>query len=155
MSRPVSSPTKRRPGRADQGSTIPLILGFFLIALITIAGSVALGQAFVQQRALQDICDGAASAASAAAASSADLDRGASVASADSLRFGAVEQVVDAYLVRDPHRDGVTVRAQLSGDRQRLTLICAQTVPLAFGSFFGRGRVHHVATSSARAAVLG
>lgn len=149
MSRPVSSPTKRRPGRADQGSTIPLILGFFLI---TIAGWVALGQAFVQQRALQDICDGAASAA---AASSADLDRGASVASADSLRFGAVEQVVDAYLVRDPHRDGVTVRAQLSGDRQRLTLICAQTVPLAFGSFFGRGRVHHVATSSARAAVLG
>lgn len=136
----------------DRGSTLPLILGFFLIALIVVAGSVALGEAFVQQRDLQDVCDGAAAAA---AASSVDLDRTGGVAAHGSLRFGDVARVVDAYLARDPQRRGVHVQAALSPDRERITLTCAQTTSLAFGAFFGRGRVHHRATSSARAAVLG
>jgi uncharacterized membrane protein len=138
--------------RDDRGSTIPLILGFFLIALITVAGSVALGEAFVQQRDLQDVCDGAAAAA---AASSADLDREHGIAAGGSLRFADVEQVVNRYFSRDPDRRGVHVSAVLSPDRQQLTLSCEQTTALAFGAFFGRARVHHTATSSARAAVIG
>jgi hypothetical protein len=136
----------------DRGSTIPLILGFFLIALIMVAGSVALGQAFVQQRGLQDVCDGAAAAA---AASSADLDRERGIAAAGSLRFADVAQVVNAYLARDPDRRSVHVNAHLSPDRERITLTCQQTMPLAFGAFFGRAHVRHTATSSARAAVIG
>jgi hypothetical protein len=136
----------------DRGSTIPLILGFFLIALIMVAGSVALGEAFVQQRSLQDVCDGAAAAA---AASSADLDRERGVASGGSLQFGDVEQMVAGYLARDPERRRVQVDAALSPDRERITLTCEQTTSLAFGAFFGRGHVHHTVTSSARAAVLG
>jgi hypothetical protein len=134
----------------ERGSTIPLILGFFLIALIMVAGSVALGEAFVQQRSLQDICDGAVAAA---AASAVDLDRGTGVGSGDSARFAAVQQVVDAYLARDPDRRSVHVNAALSPDRERITLTCEQTTSLAFGKFFGRGHVRHTATSSARAAV--
>ena len=136
----------------DRGSTIPLILGFFLIALIMVAGSVALGEAFVQQRDLQDVCDGAATAA---AASGADLDREHGVASGGSLRFVDIAPVVTAYLARDPSRHGVHVNARLSPDGQRLTLTCRQTTSLAFGSYFGRGHVQHQATSSARAAVIG
>jgi hypothetical protein len=136
----------------EHGSTIPLILGFFLIALITVAGSVALGQAFVQQRGLQDVCDGAAAAA---AASGADLDREHGVASGGSLRFADVDPVVTAYLRRDPERDGVHVTARLSPDGTRISLTCEQTTALPFGAFFGRGHVHHTATSSARAAVIG
>ena len=49
-------------GGDDTGSTIPMILGFFLLAMLMVAGSIALGQAFVQQRDLQDVCDGAAAA---------------------------------------------------------------------------------------------
>ena len=49
--------------RDDTGSTIPLIIGFFLISMLMVAGSVAAGDAFVQQRGLQDVCDGAALAA--------------------------------------------------------------------------------------------
>jgi hypothetical protein len=135
----------------DRGSTIPLILGFFLIALIMVAGSVALGQAFVQQRSLQDICDGAVAAA---AASSADLDRERGIGAANSLRFSDVGDVVDSYLSRDAERRSVHVHADLSADRQRITLTCRQTTSLAFGVFFGRGHVEHTATSSARAAVL-
>jgi uncharacterized membrane protein len=136
---------------SDRGSTIPLILGFFLLGLIMVAGSVALGQAFVQQRDLQDICDGAAAAA---AASSADLDRGNSVGAGSSLHFTDVDRAVRAYLGRDAERRHVTIRAELSQDAERITLTCEQTRSLAFGAFFGRAHVHHTATSSARAAVL-
>jgi uncharacterized membrane protein len=135
----------------DRGSTIPLILGFFLVALLVVAGSVALGDAFVQQRSLQDICDGAA----AAAASAADLERGTAPARDTSLRFAHVETVVSAYLARDPARRSVHVNATLSRDRERITLTCEQTTSVALGVFFGRGQVHHTAHSSVRAAVLG
>jgi hypothetical protein len=135
----------------ERGSTIPMILGFFLIALIMVAGSITLGQAFVQQRDLQDVCDGAAAAA---AASAADLDRQGPVASGSSLQFSGVDHEIDRYLTRDPSRTGVHVNAALSPDRRRVTLTCKQTTELAFGKFFGRGHVHHTATSTARAAVI-
>jgi Flp pilus assembly protein TadG len=136
----------------DRGSTIPMILGFFLLALLMVAGSIALGDAFVQQRGLQDVCDGAAAAA---AASSADLDRSGAVAASQALQFVDVDRVVGAYLERDPQRRNVHVTAALSSDRRRITLSCSQTMSLAFGGFFGRAHVRHTATSSARAAVVG
>jgi hypothetical protein len=135
----------------DRGSTIPLILGFFLVAALVVAGSIALGDAFVQQRDLQDVCDGAASAAAAGAV---QLERGTGASDAHSLQFGDVAPVVTAYLARDPQRHGVHVHATLSADRRRLTLSCEQTRDLVLGALFGRGHVQHRATSSARAAVL-
>jgi uncharacterized membrane protein len=135
----------------ERGSTIPLILGFFLLAGLVVAGSIALGAAFVQQRDLQDICDGAAAAA---AASAVQLERGGDAANLRSLRFGEVESAVAAYLDRDPQRRSVQVSATLSADRRRLTLTCEQTRSLVFGALFGHPHLHHVATSSARTAVL-
>jgi uncharacterized membrane protein len=137
--------------RDDRGSTVPLILGFFLIALLLVAGAVAIGDAFVDQRNLQDVCDGAAAAA---AASGADLDREHGLTSGGSLRFTDVESAVGTYLSRDAGRQDVHVHAALSDSGTRITLICEQTMPLAFGAFFGRTTVHHTATSSARAAVV-
>jgi len=128
-----------------------LILGFFLIALIVVGGSVALGQAFVQQRELQDVCDGAAVAAAAGAA---DLDR-ADGTDGRSLRFAHAEQAVAAYLRRDPSRRGVRSTVRLSADRERIVLHCTQTRRLPLGSLVGRGTVEHRATSTARAAVFG
>ena len=136
----------------DRGSTLPLILGFFLIALLLVAGAVALGDAFVDQRNLQDVCDGAAAAA---AASAVDLDRARGLAPGGSLRFADVEAAVGTYLARDAARHDVHVRAALSDRDTRITLTCEQTMPLAFGAFFGRASLRHTATSSARAAVLG
>jgi uncharacterized membrane protein len=136
----------------DRGSTVPLIFGFFLIGALVIAGAVALGVVFVQQRDLQDICDGAAAAV---AASAADVNRGGEVAGGRSLRFADVGRAVDAYLARDPARHDVRITATVSRDRQRITLTCEQTTSLVLGALFGRAHVHHKATSSARAAVLG
>jgi hypothetical protein len=135
-----------RPG--ERGSTLPLILGFFLVALMVIAGAVAAGDAVVQQRGLQDVCDGAATSA---AASALDLDRAAAPGTGDYARFGAVQRAVADYLARDSSRRDVTVRAALSADARTLTLRCAQTLPVAFGAMFGRGGgVHHTVTSSVR-----
>lgn len=133
----------------DDGSTLPLILGFFLVALLVVAGSVAAGDAFVQQRGLQDVCDGAATAA---AASGVDLGRSGVLDREHELQFGDVARAVSDYLARDPSRKGVRVSAQLSADRRTLTLTCEQTERIAFGAMFGKGGgVHHRATSSVQA----
>ena len=135
----------------DRGSTIPLILGFFLVALLVVGGSVALADAFVQQRDLQDVCDGAAAAA---AASALDLGRAGGVGTDQNAAFAdpsSVETAVGRYLARDPDRRTVTVRAVLSPDRTTLTLHCAQRRTLALGANFGAPTINHTATSSARA----
>ncbi|MGI8761039.1 MAG: pilus assembly protein TadG-related protein [Jatrophihabitantaceae bacterium] len=133
----------------DRGSTIPLILGFFLLALTMIAGAVAAGDAFVQQRGLQDVCDGAAAAA---AASAADLSRASDVGRGDAARFTDVARAVSGYQQRDPSRAEVRITASVSGDGRTLTLSCVETRKIAFGAMFGKGDgVRHAATSSARA----
>ena len=116
---------------------------------MVIAGSVAAGDAFVQQRGLQDVCDGAAVAA---AASGVDLGRGGGLETEQALRFGDVEGTVSDYLARDRSRRDVHVSAELSADALMLTLTCEQTETIAFGAMFGRSAgVHHLVTSSARA----
>ncbi|MBE7186981.1 pilus assembly protein TadG-related protein [Jatrophihabitans endophyticus] len=136
----------------DRGSVLPLILGFFLLALLVVGASVSLGQAFVQQRDLQDACDGAAASA---AASAGDLDRGGALASGASLQFDDVGTAVTAYFARDPSRRGITYRAELTHHRHRITLRCRQRAPLAFGGLVGHPSLEHTAVSSARAAVVG
>ena len=138
-----------RTSHDDRGSTLPLILGFFLVALLAAAGSVAAGDAFVQQRGLQDVCDGAAAAA---AASAADLARGAALAGGTELRFAGAPAAVAAYLSRDADRSQVRAVTGLSPDATVLTVRCEQTSRIVFGAMFGLGHgVHQSARSSARA----
>jgi hypothetical protein len=126
-----------------------LILGFFILALLMTAGAVAAGQAFVQQRDLQDVCDGAAAAGAAAGA---DINRGVAIGGSSSLRFANVQLVIDGYLARDPSRSSVRITAGLSADAHTLRLRCTQTLRIAFGAMFGQpDGVHHMATSSAQA----
>jgi hypothetical protein len=137
--------------RSERGSTIPLILGFFLVALLVVAGSVAASDAFVQQRDLQSLCDGAALDAASAAA---DLSRSDDPGSGGALRFAAVELAVQAYLARDPDRREVQITATLSADARTLTLRCELRESIAFGAMFGKSDgVRHVAVSAARAPV--
>ncbi len=146
-SHPTSIRGRTRP--ADTGSTVPLILGLFLIVLILVAGSVAAGDAFVQQNQLQDVCDGAA----VAAASTADLDSGRHVDDADAgfLVLGAVDAAVEQYRDRDPDRQAVAMLASLSADDQSVTARCTQTRTIAFGSWIGfAAGVSHRASSTAK-----
>jgi uncharacterized membrane protein len=137
----------------DRGSTVPVILGFFLVALLTVAGAVAAAQAFVQQRDLQDLCDGAATAA---AASAIDLSRTGGVVQGPDLRFAGADAAVQGYLARDPDRSGTQVSTVVSPDGTEIALTCRQTRAIAFGALFGKaGGLRHVAHSTARAPVLG
>jgi hypothetical protein len=140
-----------RPGRSgrDGGSTVPLILGLFLIALIVVAGAVAAGDAFVAQNQLQDECDGAA----VVAASSASLDGGRHGADSAGgfLVLGDVQAVVDQYRQRDSSRAAITMVASIADDGVTVTVRCREIHPLAFGSLFGFGNgVTHNASSTSR-----
>src|SRR5437763_14988658 len=114
----------------DTGSTIPLILGFFLIALLIVAGSVTASDAFTKQRVLQSICDGAA----IATANSPDLEaaRG-SLSELHSLPLGSLQDAAEAYLQRDSGRDGETVVVVDVSIDGVVTLGCGRRAHLAFG----------------------
>ena len=133
----------------DRGSILPLVIGFAFVGLLMSAVAVAAGDAFVQQRDLQALCDGAAVAAAADAVA---LDRSAAVGAGDDVAFAAVDDAVRRYLDRDPGRAGVQVAARLSADRRTIALTCVRTERLTFGRLVGKpGGARHVAHASARA----
>lgn len=132
---------------ADRGSTIPLIVGFFLVALLASAGAVVAGQAFVAQRDLQDQCDGVAAAVAARAA---DVDRSAAIG-AEALRFADVQRLVEASVAREQGGWQLHVAARLTDQDRTIRLRCSATVPVAFGVLFGRPNgLRHVVDSSAQ-----
>jgi hypothetical protein len=146
----------RTAAARDQGSTIPLILGMFIVALILVAGSIAAGDAFVQQNRLQDLCDGAAVAAGSAADLNGNRTDAPSTLSAPSrfLVLGAVQTAVQNYRDRDAQRGDVTMVADVSTDLTAVTVRCSETRTIAFGSMFGYGDgVTHIATSAAQGSV--
>ncbi len=139
----------------EDGSTVPLILAFFVVALLLVAGSVAAGQAFTQQREVQSRCDGAAVAAGSAAASLGRRTTGGAPAGAD-LSYdqdSAIRAAVESYLDRDPQRRTMQVTPRTADDGSTLQLTCRQSMPLAFGAVFGKDHVVHVVTSSVRSPV--
>lgn len=124
----------------------PLILGFFLIGLLVVAGAVLASDAFGKHRDLQSTCDGAA----IAAANAVDAATARTATLAGSLPLAAVQQATDAYLARDPARVGVQIRASLSADGRTVLADCQQQVKLAFGSLIGHGHgvIEHASASA-------
>src|SRR5207302_6701852 len=124
----------------ERGSVMPLVLGFVIVAMLAVAGGVAAGDAYVQQRGLQSVCDGAAAAG---AADAADLDRTAELDTGGGLHFTAAADAIDRYLARDPARRAVQVATAVSADGRTLSLVCTETSSIAFGTVFGKaGGVH-------------
>lgn len=134
----------------DDGSTIPLILGFVVLALLMVAGSVAAGDAFVAQSNLQSVCDGAAAAAAAGGGDDQRADGGSS----GYLRLSGIQLSVQRYLDGEPTRSDVRIEASVNEDESVVTTRCERRTSLAFGSFFGFGNgIDHHATSSARSPI--
>jgi len=136
----------------DTGSTIPLILGFLLIGLLLVAGSVTASDAFTKQRDLQSICDGAA----IAAANSPDLaaTRG-SLSELRSLPLGGLQVAAESYLDRDSGRDDATVAVVDVSTEGVVTLRCGRRAHLAFAGLFGFGVGIDQTTSSSARSPLG
>jgi hypothetical protein len=118
----------------DRGSTIPLILGFFLIGLLVVAAAVMASDAFTQQRDLQSVCDGAAVAGANAIDSPAARTRELTGA----LPLAAVQAAVQDYLAADSGRAEVMVHAMLSSDGSTVLADCRARTELAFAGIIGR-----------------
>lgn len=136
--------------RSDDGSTVPLILGFFVLAFLMVAGSIAASDAYLDQRALQSACDGAALAGVNAIDQQVAFTGG--VGPYGAVPLGPARAAAQAYLDRDPSRAAVHIQRSTVTGGTTLRLLCVETAPLAFGSVFGYGDgVQHRATASARA----
>jgi uncharacterized membrane protein len=137
--------------RAEDGSTIPLILVFFLIGLLVVAGAVLAGAAYTTQRELQSICDGAA----LAAANAIDSRAARTQPLTGALPLAGAQQAVEAYLARDPGRANVRIRASISTDGRTVSADCRWRVRLAFGAVIGRGDGIEQHTTAHARSVLG
>lgn len=121
--------------REERGSTIPLILGFYLIAFMMVAAAVIASEVFNRQRDLQSVCDGAA----VAAVNAIDLAAVRSGSWGATVPLFAVQDAVADYLARDPGRVGVLATAQLSPDGRAVRVACVSRARVAFGGLIGRG----------------
>jgi uncharacterized membrane protein len=132
----------------DDGSIIPLVIGFFMVAALLVTGSIAAGSAFLAQRDLQSVCDGAAIAAGQA------LDANTYYQQSDHSNgypLGDVQGAVERYLAVD----GGRVQAVASTRDDEVVVVCRQTTPVTFGRAFGYGNgVRQRATAVARPQVI-
>lgn len=136
----------------DQGSTTPLILGFFLIALLFVGGTVALSDAVTKQRDLQSVCDGAAVVAANSARPDALHGNGTSL---DAIPLGNADDAIARYLANDPGRSGVQATGRLSPDGGTVELTCTQHVRVAFAGLIAKSEgIDQTATASARSPLL-
>ncbi|HEY0167014.1 MAG TPA: pilus assembly protein TadG-related protein [Jatrophihabitans sp.] len=130
----MSRDPRPRPKFADdRGSTIPLILGFFLIGLMVVAAAVMASDAFTQQRDLQSVCDGAA----VAGANAIDGPAARTRELTGTLPLAAVQAAVQSYLAADAGRAEVSVLAALSADGATVLADCRAHTELAFAGLIG------------------
>lgn len=132
-------------GRADHGSTLPLFIGCFLIAGLLLTGGIAASAAFLAQRDVQSLCDGAAVAGANVADESAIYGGGLSDGSLP-LSPASVQAAVADYL------SGREIDAwQATTDGTTVRVVCSRQVAIPFGSvFLLSGTLDRTAVASAR-----
>jgi uncharacterized membrane protein len=136
----------------DRGTIIPMIIMAFVVAGLVIVGSVVAGSAFLAQRDLQSVCDGAAIAGAQALDDSEFYRNG--IGSDGALPLGGVQSAVDTYAAQDATSpaDRVQVSATVDDDHVTVAVACAKTAHLTFGAVFGYGSgLDQHATAHARA----
>lgn len=135
-------------GGGDDGTILPLLAGLIMIAFALTLSAVAASTAFLRQRDLASICDGAAVAAVQGADLAAVYAGGPGEVLPLDASAAAVE--VGSYMSEVPPevRPGWVVR--VSG--QRVAVGCTRTVHLPFGNLVGAGNgwtQHAFATTEA------
>lgn len=125
---------------------IPLIMMAFAVAGLIITGSIAAGSAFLAQRDLQSVCDGAALAGAQAldddpyyAADRGPLTR---------LPLGDVQQAVEEYGARDG--DSIRMNAAVLDDGVTVRVRCRSHVDIPFQAVFRPGGLDRRASADAR-----
>lgn len=132
---------------------IPMILMAFAVAGLIVTGSIAAGSAFLAQRNLQSVCDGAALAGAQALSDSAYY--AANRPELTELPLGDVQHAVDAYGARDSAGSGDPVRMQalVTDGGTTVHVACSTHVDIPFQSVFRPGGLDRSTTADARSQV--
>jgi uncharacterized membrane protein len=138
------------PRDAERGSTLPFVLVCWLVAALMVFGGIAASDAFLEQREVQSICDGAALAAANS------TDEGVVYSRGVGTELPLTRATAQAA-VADQLADGGTRLDSWSAetDGAEVTVRCTRYVDIAFGwLFLGGGPLERTATASARAPTL-
>ena len=140
--------TAERDG--DRGSTLPFVLLCWLVAALMVFGAIAASDAFLEQRQVQSICDGAALAAADRTDEGVVYSDGVGVALP--LTAESTQAAVAEHLAAD---DARLDSWSTSTDGTEVTVRCTREATIAFGWLFLGGRpLDRTAVASARAPTL-
>lgn len=137
-------------GARDGGTVLPLVLLGFLLAGLMVTAGTAASAAFLAQRDLAGVCDGAALAGAAA------LDRaalaGAPAGAGLPVDAAGVVAAVEDYRLR---ADRPGLRLEPGTDGATVTVVCRRTVRIPFGAVLGAASgLDRTAVARARTALL-
>jgi hypothetical protein len=134
-------------GDGERGSTLPFVLVSWTVAALMAFGAIAASDAFLEQQAVQSVCDGAALAAAGSADEAAVYARGVG-AQVPLTRAGAQAAVADHLAAGGTRLDSWGAET----DGAEVTVRCTRRVQIAFGwLFLGGTALDRTATASARA----
>ena len=137
-------------GDGERGSTLPFVLLCWPLAALMVFGAIAASDAFLEQREVQSICDGAALAAADRTDEGVVYADG--VGAALPLTTESTQTAVAEHLAADGSRlDSWST----STDGTEVTVRCTRQAEIAFGWLFLGGRpLSRTAVASARAPTL-
>ena len=146
----MSQDPRPRRWRQDDGSTMPLIIGFFMLAGLMLVGGVVASAAFLQLRSLQSACDGAAVAAANG------FERGGQ-SLGDSLPFdqAAAASAVSAYAGHAWGSEATQVGLDVDVDGDRVIVQCSKTAHVPFETVFALDGIDQTVTATSRAPLRG
>lgn len=144
----------RLAAASDRGSTLVLMIGCFMLAGVLLTGGIAASAAFLAQRDLQSMCDGAAIAgAQAFERPEAGTEVGDSLPlSQDAVVEAVADYAVDRYGAVAAEVTEVTMSASTDGRLVRVT--CSRVVHIPFEDLFSPGGLERTAVAEARSPLI-
>ncbi|QNG36161.1 hypothetical protein F1C76_05775 [Geodermatophilaceae bacterium NBWT11] len=135
------------PRSSEEGSTLPFVLVCWSVAALMAFGAIAASDAFLEQRRVQSVCDGAALAAANRTDEGLVYREGVGTSlplTRDSAQAAVADQLADG---------GTRLEAwSVQTDGVEVTVTCTRTVEIAFGWLFLAGQgLERTAVASARA----
>lgn len=140
-----------RAAGIDRGSTLVLMIGCFMLAGVLLTGGIAASAAFLAQRDLQSMCDGAAIAGAQAFQRP---EAGAAVGDSLPLSQDAVVEAVADYAVDRYGAAAAEVTMGASTDGRLVRVTCSRVVHIPFEDLFSPGGLERTAVAEARSPLI-
>lgn len=141
------------PPPSEAGSIVPFVLLCFGIAVLMVCGGITASAAFLAQRDVQSLCDGAALAAANAVDEGQYFGPGGD--GAVPLSHQSVNAAVADYLSDATDAGSALATWSAATDGRNVEVVCTRFVALPFAAVFLGGRdLERTAAASARSPVV-